>query len=108
MNEGESIKATFGEFFAHQRWDEYFPKVGYVSSLAPVANDSAFHPAFPAQLPNSVWTWGEGKGGRGINSPFMIKARYGEPILFRAYNNLPLLRTDNNGFGRNETQLHFH
>ena len=97
-----------GEFFAHQRWDEFFPKVGYVSSLAPVANGSAFHPAFPAQQPNSVWTWGEGKSGRGIATPFMIKARYGEPVMFRAYNNLPLLRTENNGFGRNETQLHFH
>ena len=97
-----------GEFFAHQRWDEFFPKVGYVSSLAPVADGSAFHPAFPAQQPNSVWTWGEGKSGRGIATPFMIKARYGEPVMFRAYNNLPLLRTENNGFGRNETQLHFH
>src|SRR5215475_5608253 len=25
-----------GEVFAHQRWDEFFPKVGYVMSIAPV------------------------------------------------------------------------
>ena len=41
--------------------------------------------------------------------PPLIKARYGEPVLMRIYNNMPMLRTQNNGgFGRNETQLHFH
>ena len=40
--------------------------------------------------------------------PPLIKARYGEPICMRVYNNTPVNREDNNGFGRNETQLHFH
>ena len=40
--------------------------------------------------------------------PFLIKGRYGEPILTRIYNNLPVDRAINGGFGRNETQLHFH
>lgn len=96
-----------GEIFAHQRWDEFFPKVGYVMSLGQVAPDFHFHPNFPAQNPNSVWTWGPGRFTRGA-SPFLIKGRYGEPITFRAYNNLPVQREDNNGFGRNESQLHFH
>jgi len=38
----------------------------------------------------------------------LIKGRYGEPITFRIYQNLPVDRSDNNGFGINETQLHFH
>ena len=38
----------------------------------------------------------------------LIKGRYGEPILTRIYNNLPVDRAENSGFGRNETQLHFH
>ena len=40
--------------------------------------------------------------------PFLIKGRYGEPILTRIYNNTPVNRAENGGFGRNETQFHFH
>jgi manganese oxidase len=97
-----------GEVFAHQRWDEFFPEVGYVMSLGQIAANQRFHPNFPAQEPNSVWTWGTGRFTRGTLPPPLIKGRYGQPILFRAYNNLPVNRDQNNGFGRNETQLHFH
>ena len=45
---------------------------------------------------------------RGTLPPFLIKGRYGEPILTRIYNNTPLNREENGGFGRNETQLHHH
>src|SRR5262245_14117663 len=97
-----------GEFFAHQRWEEFFPKVGYVMSWAQVAPNSRFHPNFPAQNPNSVWTFGTGRFVQGTMPPFLIKGRYGEPILTRIYNNTPVDRAENGGFGRNETQLHFH
>src|SRR5215468_2453365 len=50
-----------GEVFAHQRWDEFFPKVGYVFSLSQVAPNTRFHPNFPAQNPNSVWSFGPGR-----------------------------------------------
>ena len=50
-----------GEFFAHQRWDEFFPKVGYVMSWGQVAANTRFHPNFAAQNPNSVWTFGTGR-----------------------------------------------
>src|SRR5262252_1695597 len=103
-----------GAIFAHQRWNEFFPQVGYVMSLGPVAPNTRFHPNFPAQLSNSVWTYSTGRnnsGGAnatGTLPPFLIKGRYGEPILTRIYNNTPVNRATNNGFGRNETQLHFH
>ncbi len=97
-----------GEMFAHQRWEEFCPEVGYVMSLSQVEPDSRFHPSFPAQQPNSVWTYGAGRDGRGSLPPVLIKGRYGEPILMRVHNSLPADRTQNNGFGRNETQLHFH
>ena len=97
-----------GEIFAHQRWDEFFPKAGYVMSLAQIAPNSRFHPNFPAQDPTSVWTYGRGQTASGTLPPFLIKGRYGEPILTRIYNNLPVDRAINGGFGRNETQLHFH
>ena len=42
-----------GEFFAHQRWDEFFPKVAYVMSWSQVAPNSGLHPNLPAQKPNS-------------------------------------------------------
>jgi FtsP/CotA-like multicopper oxidase with cupredoxin domain len=97
-----------GEVFAHQRWEEFFPEVGYVMTWGQVAPNTRFHPNFPAQDPNSVWTWGTGRFVRGTLPPFLIKGRYGEPILFRAYNNTPVNTENNNGFGHNETQLHFH
>jgi len=103
-----------GEIFAHQRWNEFFPKVGYIMSVGPVVPNSSFHPNFPAQEPNSIWTYGTGRvntGGvtpNGTLPPFLIKGRYGEPILTRIYQNEPVDRAQNNGFGRNETQVHFH
>src|ERR1700710_1018458 len=98
-----------GEIFAHQRWDEFFPKVGYVISVGQIAPNSKFHPNFPAQLPNSVWSYGTGRNVQGNLPPMLFKGRYGEPILTRVYNNLPVLRSANDsGFGVNETQIHFH
>jgi FtsP/CotA-like multicopper oxidase with cupredoxin domain len=105
-----------GEFFAHQRWDEFFPKVGYVMSWAQCAQPgnvarptgTKFHPNLPSQNANAVWCYGKGNTQVGTMAPPLIKGRYGEPILTRVYNNTPVNRADNGGFGRNETQLHFH
>jgi len=97
-----------GEVFAHQRWNEFFPKAGYVMSLGQIAPNTRFHPNFPAQQPNKVWTYGTGRFQQGKLPPFLIKTRYGEPVINRIYNNLPVSRADNGGFGRNESQLHFH
>jgi len=97
-----------GEWFAHQRWDEFFPKVGYAMSWGPSAAGTKFHPRMPDQHAKSVWCYGHGKFAEGRMPPPLIKARYGEPICMRVYNNTPVNREDNNGFGRNETQLHFH
>ena len=97
-----------GAFFAHQRWDEFFPKAAYVMSIAQCDSDTYFHPRMPHQDANSVWSYGSGRFAKGKAVPPLFKGRYGEPILTRIYNNLPTDRTKNNGFGRNETSLHFH
>lgn len=97
-----------GETFAHQRWQEFFPKVSYVMSAGQIAPGLGFHPGLPAQDPNSVWSFGSGRFARGTLPPPLIKARYGEPLVTRVYNNLPVQRQDNNGFGRNELSLHLH
>jgi len=97
-----------GEVFAHQRWNEFFPKVGYVISIGQIAPGTRFDPHFPALNANAVWTYGTGRFQQGQLPPMLIKGRYGEPILTRIYQNLPVLRANNGGFGLNETQLHFH
>src|SRR5215475_3318415 len=97
-----------GEFFAHQRWEEFFPKVGYVMSWTQCAPGTRFHPNLPAQNPDAVWCYGSGATNQGTLPPYLIKARYREPVLTRIHNNTPVDRTQNGGFGRNETQLHFH
>ena len=107
-NHGPMEGRAPGEFFAHQRWAEFFPKVGYVMSWGQCAPGTKFHPNFPDQNPNSVWCYGPGKFTQGIMPPPLFKGRYGEPILTRIYNNTPVDRAENGGFGRNETQLHFH
>ena len=98
-----------GEIFAHQRWDEFFPKVAYVLSIGQCDTATTyFHDNMPRQQANKVWTMGSGQNVSGSLPPPLIKARYGEPIVTRIYNNLPVDRADNGGFGRNEIQTHFH
>lgn len=98
-----------GEVFAHQRWSEFFPKVGYVNSIGSCdSNATYFHHDLAQQNPNAVWTYGTGQKALGSMPPMLFKLRYGEPVTNRVYNNMPVSRADNGGFGRNETQLHFH
>jgi FtsP/CotA-like multicopper oxidase with cupredoxin domain len=61
-----------------------------------------FHPGFPTQDPNSVWTF------NGTIPPKLVQGRYMEPILFRHHNRLPADVTQNNGFGRNTISTHEH
>ena len=97
-----------GPMFAHQRWTEFFPQVGYILSAGQVAPGTRFHPSMQEQAPNSVWSFGAGTFAQGELPPPLIKGRYGEPMLTRIYNALPVSRADNGGFGRNEIQTHFH
>jgi FtsP/CotA-like multicopper oxidase with cupredoxin domain len=61
-----------------------------------------FHPSFPTQTPNSVWTF------NGTIPPKLVIGRYGEPILTRHHNQLPADVTQNNGFGRHTISTHEH
>jgi manganese oxidase len=61
-----------------------------------------FHPQFPIQQANSVWTFD------GTMPPKLLMARYGEPILFRHYNALPISAAANNGFGAHTLTTHEH
>lgn len=106
-----------GEFFAHQRWEELYPKKGYLLSLGQIRAGSRYCDGMPEQNANSLWSFGPRQPGQagsraglrtGVASPLLIKARYGEPILTRIYNDLPEDRGANGGFGRNEISIHLH
>src|SRR6478609_7589713 len=62
-----------GEIFAHQRWDEFFPQVGYILSLGSCGTGTRFHPGFVDQYPNSVWCYGAGKYVSGNEPPPLMK-----------------------------------
>ena len=64
--------------------------------------DIRMHPKMPVQNTNSVWTFD------GTLPPKLLMARYGEPILFRHYNGLPIDVAANNGFGNHTITTHEH
>ncbi len=61
-----------------------------------------FHPNFPAQDPLALWTFD------GTFPAKLLQARYGQPILFRHYNALPLDPSANFGFGTHTLTTHEH
>jgi FtsP/CotA-like multicopper oxidase with cupredoxin domain len=138
---GSSLAQTFaegrptGEWFAHQRWSEFAPKVYFQTAQAGARKNGGlrdtmqrhrykvgefkpgglyynggttkntevrFHPSFAVQNPNSVWTFD------GTMPPKLLMARYGEPLLFRHYNMLPINANSNNGFGLHTITTHEH
>lgn len=107
-----------GPLWAHQRWEQFPPQVavevsqmgnkGPNTSYNPSVSSSQlnllgmtpgapielrFHPQMPIQEENSVWTF------NGTVPPKLLIGRYGEPILFRHYNRLPVDVRANNSFG---------
>jgi FtsP/CotA-like multicopper oxidase with cupredoxin domain len=113
-----------GPIWAHQRWEDFLPRVGmeatqlgaranttYNPQVDPQFNSGVgaggtiplkFHPGLPTQAENTVWTF------NGTIPPKLAIARYGEPVLFRHHNGLPEDITQNNGFGRHTISTHEH
>ena len=124
-----------GEFFAHQRYSEFPPRVFFQSAqtgarvnrglrdrfqrhgyakgeFAPGGlyfnggstrgTQPRLHPLLPVQDPNAVWTFD------GTFPPKLLMARYGEPILFRHHNGLPIDAAANFGFGLHTITTHEH
>jgi manganese oxidase len=61
-----------------------------------------FHPSWPVQNPNTLWTF------NGSAPPKLLLSRYGEPVLLRHHNKLPFDPAQNNGFGRHTLTTHEH
>jgi manganese oxidase len=113
-----------GPIWAHQRWEQFLPQIafevsqegaktntvydpGVPSSLNSGINPATpipvrFHPAFPTQNLNTVWTF------NGTVPPKLALVRYGEPVLLRHHNKLPFDIAQNNGFGRHTISTHEH
>jgi FtsP/CotA-like multicopper oxidase with cupredoxin domain len=113
-----------GPIWAHQRFSQFPPAIAIEMSQAQAQTNTVynpgvtsdhnsgidptsplpctFHPQFPTQAPNSVWTF------NGTIPPKLVIGKYGEPLLFRHHNQLPFDVTQNNGFGRNTISTHEH
>ncbi|HEY6794515.1 MAG TPA: hypothetical protein VI248_07515, partial [Kineosporiaceae bacterium] len=113
-----------GPLWAHQGWNQFPPQVAYEvnmegahdnltynPSVASSLNSNIdptqpiplkFHPGLPTQDQFHVWTF------NGSIPPKLVLGRYGQPILFREHNNLPVDATQNGGFGRNSISTHEH
>ena len=64
--------------------------------------DVRFHPNMPVQEPQTLWTFD------GTFPPNLRKVRYGEPVLMRHYNALPIDVAANRGFGIHTISTHEH
>ena len=124
-----------GEGWAHQRWQEFYPEVSYktaitgarvnhgfrnkrqmhgynVGEFAPgglyhrggssAGTEVRFHPNFPVQNHKSVWTFD------GTMPPKLLMVRYGQPVIMRNFNALPIDVSANKGFGLHTISTHEH
>ena len=113
-----------GKIWAHQRFADHFPRVAVEVTQAPASTNTTynpgvpsplnsgilaaapiplkFHPQWPTQEPESVWTF------NGTIPPKLLQARYGEPLLFRHHNALPADLRQNGGFGIHTISTHEH
>jgi FtsP/CotA-like multicopper oxidase with cupredoxin domain len=131
-----------GEGWAHQRWNEFFPRVFLKTAQAGARVNGGFrdarqlhryqvgefgpgglyhntaglpgtegttrgiavrfHPNLPVQDHTALWTFD------GTVPPKLLMARYGEPILNRHYDALPIDPAANRGFGLHTITTHEH
>lgn len=64
--------------------------------------DTRFHPSMPVQNHNAVWTFD------GTLPPKLLMVRYGQPVMMRHYNGLPIDPSANRGFGLHTISTHEH
>jgi FtsP/CotA-like multicopper oxidase with cupredoxin domain len=113
-----------GAIWAHQQFSQLPPQVAidvtqegakvnnvYNPSVASSLNSGInaanpfrprFHPNLPDQDTLHLWTF------NGTLPPKLMLGRYGEPILFRHHNKLPVSQSANGGFGIHTISTHEH
>ncbi|GAC1392897.1 MAG: outer spore coat copper-dependent laccase CotA [Ktedonobacteraceae bacterium] len=95
--------------YAHQKWAEFPPQRFYT------LQEEEFQWQFHSDYGKKTWTWGysapEAEAdwqGTHITPGPTFHARYGEPILVRRINNLPLVGYHKVGFALPSTTMHRH
>ncbi|MFT5130581.1 MAG: hypothetical protein ACI8W8_004212, partial [Rhodothermales bacterium] len=124
-----------GVGWSHQRWDEFTPERYFQTATTGARMNGGFrdavqkhgyasgefgpgglyhgngttsgievrlHPSMPLQDPDAVWTFD------GTFPPKLLNVRYGEPVLMRHYNALPVDVAANRGFGLHTLTTHEH
>src|SRR5262249_22949175 len=91
----------------HQFWDEFLPQQQH--ELVEQEVQHQFYPARDNVPPSLVWTFVDATANLSDLQPppfgLRFNAHYGEPIVVRIHNNLPV---ENHGFGINQTSTHLH
>lgn len=98
-------KYTFGEFGPGGLYNRvYTSTVPGAPTLFGTTKgiEIQFHPNMPIQKPVDLWAFD------GTLPPKLLEVRYGETLLMRNYNALPIDVTANNGFGRHTISTHEH
>ncbi|HEY6218321.1 MAG TPA: multicopper oxidase domain-containing protein [Pyrinomonadaceae bacterium] len=113
-----------GPIWAHQQFTQLPPVIAIQASMegAKINNvynpgvpsnqnsginaSNPFHPTFHPNLPDQtalkLWTY------NGTIPPKLMQVRYGEPVLFRLSNKLPVQQNQNGGFGIHTISTHEH
>src|SRR5437764_474284 len=113
-----------GPIWAHQRFNQFLPQIAVEAWQSPATTNRVynpqvasslnsgidpsqgiplrFHPGTPIQNPNNVWTF------NGTIPPKLVMGKYGQPLIFRHHNNLPVDVRQNAGFGRHTISTHEH
>jgi FtsP/CotA-like multicopper oxidase with cupredoxin domain len=142
LNEPPAEGRPPGKGWSHQRWNEFFPEVFFVTAQAGARENGGFrdqrqlhryqvgefapdglyfntaglpategttrgikirfHPNMPVQNHKALWTFD------GTLPPKLLMVRYGQPVLLRHYNALPIDPAANRGFGLHTITTHEH
>ena len=89
-----------GEFAHGGLYHNTAGAIGFEGTTAGV--QVKFHPLMPEQLSSALWTFD------GTFPPKLLNVRYGEPVLMRHYNALPIDVSSNRGFGVHTLTTHEH
>ncbi len=96
----QSHQYSQGEFGPGGLYHNTVGAVGFDGTTANIP--IKFHPNMPVQEPNSIFTFD------GTLPPKLLKVRYGEEVMMRHYNTLPIDPAANNGFGLHTITTHEH
>jgi hypothetical protein len=113
-----------GPIWAHQQFTQLPPAIAVQASVEGAKTNTVYNPGVPSnqnsginpadpilfkfqkdlptQTADKVWTY------NGTIPPKLMMVRYGEPVLFRLKNQLPVFQNQNGGFGIHTISTHEH